>query len=93
MRPREALILQDETHLGVGETGLLLDRLIHHLHDPVVGVRREPITLLGIEAMERIHEPFDAGRSRSSLKNRYPRLSTRARTRPNVARSNVDSAS
>src|ERR1700677_2477234 len=61
IRALESLVLQDQPHLRVRESGLLLHRLIHELHDPVVRVGRKPISLLWIKSVKRIDETFNAG--------------------------------
>jgi len=58
----QLLQLQYQSHLGVGQTGLLLHRLIDQFHDPIVGVRGESVALLGIEPPECVDECLDTGR-------------------------------
>ena len=40
----------------------MLNRLIHQLHDPVVGVRREAHSPFGVEAAQGVGKSLDAGR-------------------------------
>src|ERR1700691_336304 len=60
VRSLQALKLEYQSHLRVAETSLLLHGLIDELHDPVVRVRGESISLFGIESVQRIDEAFNA---------------------------------